>query len=159
MLVLAVVGVPVAAAAALNAGADHAKPASGQQFSGTWLTSVTLTNAPPGVAPTFMALDTFLPSGELLVSSSQAAPASRSLAHGGWVRTGNRRFASSFIWFRFDATGAFVGMQRVRRTMTLAADLVTFSATDVVEVLTPTGAVVATAQATETGKRLSVRGA
>jgi hypothetical protein len=50
-------------------------------------------------------------------------------------------------------------MQRVRRTMTLAADLVTFSATDVVEVLTPTGAVVATAQATETGKRLSVRGA
>jgi hypothetical protein len=158
-LALAVVSVPVAAAATLHTGAGHAKSASGQQLAGTWLTTITLTNPPPGVVPSFTALDTFLPSGELLVSSSQPMPASRSLAQGGWIRTGNRRFASSFTWFRFDATGAFIGMQRVRRTMTLAANLATFSATDVVEALSPTGAVVATVQGAETGNRLPVSGA
>jgi hypothetical protein len=158
-LALALVVASGSAASTAHRGAKQPKAATGQQLSGTWLTTITLQNPPPGVAPIFTALDTFLPSGELLVSSSQAMPAQRTLAHGGWVRTGNRRFSSSFTWFRFDATGAFVGMQRVRRTMTLAPSGTTFDAIDVVEILTPAGAVVATIQGTEAGSRLPVNGA
>jgi hypothetical protein len=69
-----------------------------QQLNGTWLTTITLQNPPPGLAPTFRALDTFVPGGGLLVSSSQGMPGLRSVAHGEWARIGNLRFASTFVW-------------------------------------------------------------
>ena len=117
------------------------------------MTTVTLEDPPPGVAATFRALNTFLPSGELLVSSSVGLPATRSLAHGDWIRTGNRRFASSFVFFRFDPAGAFIGSQRVHRTILLAASLNAFTSTDVVEILDPSGTVIRSSRATEVGQR------
>jgi len=123
----------------------------GQQLNGTWQTTVTLSDAPPGIDTTFLALDTFLPGGGLLVSSSASGPNLRSLAHGTWVRTGNRRFSSTFSWFRFDPTGKFAGTQRVRRTISLGADLKSFQSVDVIEIIAPTGAVVATIHGTEQG--------
>lgn len=54
-------------------------------------------------------------------------------------------------WFRFDPTGAYVGTQRVRRTMKLSHNRERFSATHVIEVIAPSGAVVATLHATESG--------
>lgn len=129
--------------------------AAGQRLSGTWLSTVTLQNPPPGVAGTFLALDTFTRSGEVLVSSAQAQPSTRSLAQGDWVRTGNHQFASTFVWFRFDSTGQWTGMQRVRRTMTLAPSLDAFTSEDVIEVLTPNGTVVAMLHGTEAAERLS----
>jgi hypothetical protein len=156
---LAAVVTAITATGALSAGAHNhigAKTSPvGQQLNGTWTTMVTLTDAPPNVEASFHALDTFLPGGGLLVSSSVANPSLRGLAHGEWVRTGNRQFASTFIWFRFDTTGAFVGMQRVRRTLNLAQNLHSFQATDIVEIIAPTGAVVATVHGTEAGTRLS----
>ncbi len=122
---------------------------------GTWMTTVTLEDPPPGVAASFRALNTFLPSGELLVSSSVGTPATRSLAHGDWIRTGNRRFASSFVFFRFDPAGAFIGSQRVHRTIILAASLNAFTSTDVVEILDPSGTVIRSSRATEAGQRLT----
>jgi len=96
------------AAGAISASDGKKNPKS-QALSGTWMTTVTLEDPPPGIAASFRALNTFLPSGELLVSSSVGLPSTRSLAHGDWVRTGNRRFASSFLFFRFDPAGAFIG--------------------------------------------------
>lgn len=152
-LVALAAAILVNAAVAASAGGPKA-PA--QQLSGTWLTTITLQNPPPGLAPSFRALDTFTSSGGLLVSSSQAMPNLRSWpAQGSWVRTGNRRFSSNFTWFRFDTTGAFVGMQRVLRTMTVSANYASFQATDTVQVLAPDGAtVLKSLQANESGVRL-----
>ncbi len=127
-----------------------------RQVEGTWMSKVTLQSPPPGVDANFLALNTFSRGGRLLVSSSQSQPALRSLAHGEWARTGNRRFASTFVWFRFDAVGKFAGMQRVRRELTLSPDLNSFEATDTIELLAPDGTVVATLRGTESATRLGV---
>jgi hypothetical protein len=143
----------------LATSSPAASNAKTQQLGGTWLTTVTLVNPPQGVPPSFMALNTFFPSGELIASSSQVLPSTRTLGHGGWVRVANRRFASTFTAFRFDAGGIFAGLLRVRRTLTLSADGRSLNADDVVEMLNPAGTVVASFQATETGHRLPVAGA
>jgi hypothetical protein len=144
-------------AAPAASGHDRARTSTtphGQQLNGTWMTTVQLTDAPPGAPTSFNALDTFLPGGSLLVSSSAANPALRTLAHGTWVRAGDHRFASTFVWFRFDPTGQYVGTQRVSRTMVLAEDGTSFEASDVVQVIAPTGAVVVTIHGTESGTLL-----
>lgn len=148
----------IATSAALAAtGRDHPRTSTpnGKQLNGTWTTAVQLTDAPPGAPASFNALDTFLPGGSLLVSSSAPNPALRTLAHGTWIRTGDHRFASTFVWFRFDPTGQYVGTQRVSRTMVLATDGASFQASDIVQVVSPTGAVVATIHGTESGTLLS----
>ena len=148
----------IATSAALAAtGRDQARTSAapnGQQLNGTWTTTVQLTDAPPGAPTSFNALDTFLPGGSLLVSSSAPSPGLRTLAHGTWIRTGDHRFASTFVWFRFDPTGQYIGTQRVSRTMVLAKSGASFQASDIVEVVSPTGAVVATIHGTETGSLL-----
>lgn len=142
--------------AATVAGASSAPvKQSPQHLRGTWLSTVRLASPPPGVDPTFQALNTFTRSGGLLVSSNQSNPTLRSLAQGEWTRVANRQFTSTFAWFRFDPTGKPVGMQRVRRTMTVDADGDSFQATDIVEVLAPDGTVLATTQATESAVRLA----
>ena len=145
-------------AGSLAASSPAASTPKTQQLSGTWLTTVTLANPPQGVPPSFMALNTFFPSGELIASSSQVLPSTRTLAHGGWVRVGNRRFNSTFTAFRFDASGVYAGMLRVRRTMTLSADGRSLNSNDAVEMLNAAGAVIASFQATETGHRVPVAG-
>ena len=141
---------------AVASGANGKKPQT-PQLSGTWITSISLTNPPPGVDATFQALDTFVAGGGILVSSAQSHPTARSLAHGNCAHTHGQTFACTFVWFRFDpASGAYVGMQRVRRTMTVSNDQKSFQATDTVELLAPNGAVVASIQGTETGQRLGV---
>jgi hypothetical protein len=153
--IIAVGALALSATGALSAphkAGDHAA----NPLVGTWVTSVTLTNPPAGVDGTFQGLDTFVAGGGIIVSSSQSHPTQRSLAHGNYTRTGDRQYACSFVWFRFDPTGAFAGMQRVRRTMTVSRDGTSFQAEDTIDVLAPNGTVVATIQGTETGQRLGL---
>jgi hypothetical protein len=155
LLAISAVATSVAIAAT---GRDHARtsaaPKGQQQLNGTWTTTVQLTDAPPGAPAEFNALDTFLPGGNLLVSSSAPSAALRTLAHGAWIRTGDHRFSSTFMWFRFDPTGQYIGTQRVSRTMVLAKNGGTFQASDTVQVVAPTGAVAATIHGTESGTLL-----
>jgi hypothetical protein len=123
-------------------------------LAGTWLATVTLSNPPAGVDATFQALNSVTSEGAVLVSSSQSHPSQRSLAHGNCARTGGHEYACTFVWFRFDPSGVPVGMQRVRRTMTVSQDGNSFQSTDTIEVLAPNGTVVATIQGTEVGRRL-----
>lgn len=132
------------------------KIGTGRQLTGTWVTAVSLVNPPPGVDATFQGLDTFVAGGGILVSSSQSHPAARSLAHGNCTHTGGRQYACTFVWFRFDPSGAYLGLQRVRRTMTVSQDGNSFASTDTVEVLAPNGTVLGTLQGSETGQRLGV---
>ena len=146
-----------AMAGALTSNSSASTPTT-QQLTGTWLTTITLVNPPPGVPTSFLALNTFFATGELIASSSQIQPSTRTLAHGGWIRVGNRRFLTTFTAFRFDAAGVFAGMLRVRRAVTLGTDNRSLTANDVVEMLNPAGVVVASFQATESGHRVPVTG-
>jgi hypothetical protein len=151
------VGALAAAVAGGAAGVSSKEPKqNGQtrQLEGTWMSTVTLQSPPPGAEATFRAMNTFIRGGRLLVSSSQAMPATRSLAHGEWARIGNRRFSSTFVAFRYDPAGNSVGTLRVRRELTLAPSLDQFEATDVVEFLSAGGSVIATLNATEVATRL-----
>ena len=155
-LAFSAITVVVAVALAVVSGALSA-PGKPQptQLTGTWLSTVTLVTPPPGVEPTFLALNTFTAGGGLLVSSNQSNPSLRSLAHGEWTQTGKRRFTSTFAWFRFDASGKPIGTQRVQRTMTLSQNGDSFQSTDTVQVIAPDGTVLASLQATETAHRIS----
>jgi hypothetical protein len=146
-----------AAVAVLTLGVTGALSASQKpgDLRGTWMTSVTLNNPPPGVDATFQTLNTFVSGGGVLVSSSQSHATQRSLAHGNCARAAERKYSCTFVWFRFDPAGTFVGMQRVRRTMTISQDRSTFESADTIEVLAPDGTVLATVQGTETGHRLA----
>lgn len=153
-LITALCTVTAATALAGTPSPDAARPAQVHKLSGTWVTTVEISDAPPGVPVTFNALNTFSHGGGLVVSSSAPNPATRSLAHGSWTHTDHQNYTASFTWFRFDASGAYIGTQRVQREMTLSHHGQRFSATDVIEIIAPTGAVVATLHATETGTLL-----
>jgi hypothetical protein len=146
----------IVAVTAVSLGASGALSASQKpnDLRGTWVTAVTLTNPPPGVDATFQTLNTFVSGGGVLVSSSQSHATQRSLAHGNCGRAGERKYTCTFVWFRFDPAGTFVGMQRVRRTMTISQDRSAFESADTIEVLAPDGTVLATLQGTETAHRL-----
>jgi hypothetical protein len=140
--------------AVVGSGALSAPLKDSPQLAGTWLSTVTLLSPPPGVDATFLALNTFTRDGAVLASSNQSNPTARSLAHGEWARAGNRRFTSTFVWFRFDPAGKPIGTQRVERSMTVALDGRSFQATDTVQVIAVDGTVLATIQATETAHRI-----
>lgn len=144
-----------ATGSAALAGTTHSPAAASRShvhhLGGTWSTHVELTDAPPGAPSSFSALDTFLPGGGLLVSSSAPNPATRGLAHGAWTYRHHRAYTSTFVWFRFDAMGQYVGTQQVKRTMTLSRSGTRFHAEDVIKIVAPTGAVVATIHGTEVG--------
>lgn len=149
----------ITAAAAL-AGTPHPSPhapsmSRAHALSGTWATKVQISDAPPGVPSSFNALDTFEPRGGLVVSSSAPNPATRGLAHGNWTRTNHRNYTATFVWFRFDPTGANIGTQRVQRAMHLSRNGERFSGTDVIEVIAPSGDILATLHATESGRLLT----
>ncbi len=134
------------------ATANHSQSRAGDhRLKGTWSTEVTLTDTPPGAPSSFSALDTFLPGGGLLVSSSAPNPSTRGLAHGVWTHRHGRAFTSTFVWYRFDSTGLYVGTQKVTRTLTLSRSGKHFHSQDVIEIVAPNGSVVATYHGTEVG--------
>lgn len=98
-----------------------------KKLSGTWEVTVT---RPDGT--TFLSLMTFTPSGEVLEESNN--PPIRSLAHGEWVRTGNRRFTRTWVYFRFVPTSnpaiprLFVGTNRNTANIVLSRDRKRFNA-------------------------------
>src|SRR4051812_17823548 len=96
--------------------------ASGNSVEGSWLITVTRINPPPGMPTTFQSLMTFAAGGGLTETSSTGTTR-RGPAHGVWERTSGRTYATSMTLFRFDpSTGAFLGTQRVDRTMELSQD-------------------------------------
>jgi hypothetical protein len=154
LAVIGTLGAATALASDARPSGHHSSPRTDHELNGTWLTTVQLSDAPPGVPTSFGALDTFLPGGGVVVSSSAPMPSTRGLAHGSWSHVGHRNFTVTFTWFRFDASGLPVGTQRVRRTMNVSKSGTSFSGTDVIEIIAPTGAVLATIHGTETGTLL-----
>ncbi len=145
-------------AATGRTSASATSSAEGLQLDGTWMTTVTRINPPPGLAPTFKSLVSYVRGGVMIETSSLAGANRRSPALGQWERIGNDLFATSMWFFRSDpATGANLGTQEVDRTLRLSADGDSFTAVGVVQQFDVDGNPVGgQLHATEVGERLAI---
>ena len=157
-VVLAVLVTLLAAQTIGAQGGDGLRTVSpvGQELEGTWVVDVTLENPPPGIPPNFPTMNTFLPSGELLETGAGTAPSRRTPGHGEWVRTGDRRFAATLMWFRFDAEGRYIGTQTAHEQIRLRRNLRQFRGTSLTVIRDPEGNVLATSTARLEGTRIEV---
>jgi len=95
---------------------------------GVWRTVVTSRSCQTGlpVAPTFRGLITFNQDGTMSESSvaSGQTPALRSLSHGVWKEgLGRRNYSFTYIHNRYDASGVFIGTQKVRAALELGSGI------------------------------------
>ena len=118
---------------------------------GTWQTVVTPRNCATGatVAPAFPGILTFT-EGETLTGTSTAVTS----VYGVWEREeGRRNYSFAFLSLRYNASGVFIGTQKVRQTAELGADGNSFTSTGTVEILDVNGNTIGNGCSTSTGTR------
>ena len=118
---------------------------------GTWQTVVTPRNCATGapVAPAFPGILTFT-EGETLTGTSTAVTS----VYGVWERIeGRRNYSFAFLSLRYNASGVFIGTQKVRQTAELSADGNSFTSTGTIEILDANGNVIGNGCSTSTGTR------
>ncbi len=95
---------------------EEVPPGQTRDLIGAWRTAVTLRNCQTGlpVSPVGRGLITFHEGGTL--SEFNLGPGqNRSPGHGVWEQQrGRRNFSGVFVINRYDATGVFIGTQKVR---------------------------------------------
>lgn len=124
---------------------------------GAWRTVVTLVNCQTGQpvgAPPIIGLSTFNLGGTMSEWGG-SSPAQRSPSHGVWQRDhGWRDYSFSFIFYRYDASGAFIGSQKVSAEAELAGNGDSYTSVADVEILGVGDNVLATGCATSVGTRI-----
>ena len=128
----------------------------GQELEGTWRVQVSPENPPIGLPPSFPTLNTFMPSGELLETGVGTPPSRRTPGHGEWLRTGDRRFAFTLVFFRFDAEGRYIGDLEASTQIRLARNLRRFRGFSTAVLHDPQGNVVGTFNSTTNGERIEI---
>jgi hypothetical protein len=105
----------VAGGAIATAGA--ASESSGNQLPGTW--SVTVNR--PAPMPPLASLQVYTGKGSMVESGNDSM--ARSPQYASWQRVAGREYAATGVFFRFDPqTGAFLGKQKINRTIDLSED-------------------------------------
>jgi hypothetical protein len=149
------VGIGMMAAKAMLAGQT---PAGGQtadqRLHGAWLVTVTRTNPTPPTPPRFLSLVTFTPGGQAFEESN--TPRIRSVAHGEWVRTGDRQFTRSHVSFIFDSARTFTRFTRLTVKMRLNRRGDQFRGMGIVQAIDTNGIVLRTDTSMEVGRRCGV---
>jgi hypothetical protein len=117
---------------------------------GTWQLTV---NRGPGLPPV-QGLTTYT-RGHSLIGTGNVTV--RGPAHGVWEHVRGRLFADTHIFFRFDATGAFIGSQKIRESVRLSDDGESYTAIAISDQFDPSGNLVASGlRATITATRMHV---
>jgi hypothetical protein len=124
---------------------------SGQSLEGAW--NVKIASDTPGIdgcaAPAVITRD-----GGIVAAGCSLAV---SPGYGQWVRTGNHRFALTFVGQGFDlATGAINSTYKVRARVRLRQDLQQFSGPFVTDIFALDGSLILTATGTVTADRVTV---
>jgi len=107
---------------------------------GTWLSEIRPAGLPPA-APAILNFVTFEANGTLVASSSDG---NQSVAHGVWVRVGDRKFLMTIFIFNYDATRALTTITKARINIQMSLDGQTLKTTNEVAVMDRTGKVMAT---------------
>ncbi len=150
-------------AAAMAFGSAIAAQAAGEiqaparTIQGAWQTMVTPVNCTTGdpLAPPFPGLFTFNRGGTLSEYgiSPGMSPALRSPGHGIWQHVGGLNFSVIFTFNRYDATGLFIGTQKVTAALVLGASNNDFTTTSAIEIFDVNGNLIGTGCATAAGTR------
>jgi hypothetical protein len=127
---------------------------AGQRLEGRWVVRTTRTNPTPPTPPTFLGLMTFWRTGQMIEETN--TPTIRTVAHGEWVRTGDRRFTRSMLSFRFDPSRTFVGFSLVTVDMRLNRKGDRFVGEGVVQRFDTAGVLQVTDSSREDGRRCRV---
>ncbi len=125
---------------------------------GVWRTMVTPRNCQTGdpVAPPLRGLFTFNKGGTMSEYGigPGSSPALRSPGHGVWRREhGWQDYSFAFTFYRYDASGVFIGSQKVTATLELEASGDEFTSTSAIEVFDANGNLIGTGCATAAGTR------
>jgi hypothetical protein len=141
----------VASAGGAIATADTASNRSGNQLAGTW--SVTVNR--PAPSPPLASLHVYTGAGSMVESGNDSA--SRSPQYASWQRVTGREYAATGVFFRFDPqTGAFLGKQKINRTIDLSEDGQSFTFQGRATVYDANGNVLASLPVSGSGQRLQV---
>lgn len=111
-----------------------------QTMEGTWLSEVRPAGLPASVPP-ILNLATFNSNGTLVASASDGT---QSVAHGVWVRVGDRKFLETLFIFNYDASRALTTITKARINIQMSLDGQAMKATNEVVVMDRTGKVMAT---------------
>lgn len=126
---------------------------------GVWRTVVTVVNCQTGQpvgAPPIIGLSTFNLGGTMSEwgIGPGSSPAQRSQSAGVWQRDKSwRDYWFTFMHYRYDASGAFIGSQRVTADAVLARNGDSYDSIAEVEIVDPSNKVVANICATSVGTR------
>ncbi len=141
----------VVVAGGVIATAAAASSRSGNQLAGTW----TVTVNRPAPLPPLTSLQVYTGAGSMVESGNDSA--SRSPQYASWQRVAGREYAATGVFFRFDPqTGAFLGKQKINRTIELSGDGQSFTFQGRATVYDANGNVVATVPVSGSGQRLQV---
>jgi hypothetical protein len=131
--------------------------ASEKTIAGAWRTVVTPRNCQTGApAPSFRGLFTFNEGGTMSEYgiSPGSSPALRSPGHGVWQREhGWQAYSFAFTFYRYNASGVFVGSQKVTAALELGASGDEFTTTSAIEVFDANDNLIGSGCATATGTR------
>jgi hypothetical protein len=125
---------------------------------GVWRTVVTPRNCQTGepVAPSFPGLFTFAKGGTMSEYgiSPGSSPALRSPGHGVWQREhGWQDYSFAFTFYRYNASGVFIGSQKITATLELGASGDEFATHSALEVFDASDNLIGTGCATAAGTR------
>ena len=136
---------------------SSAAAAAPRTIQGVWRTVVTPRNCQTGEAIlTLPGLFTFNQGGTMSEYGigPGSSPALRSPGHGVWEREhGWQDYSFTFTFYRYNASGVFLGSQTIRATLELGAGGDAFASRSALETLDVNGAVIATGCATAVGTR------
>ena len=158
--VISTLAIAVALAAAQDSQHQQSSAtstASERTIQGVWRTAVTPRNCQTGAAIlTLSGLFTFNQGGTLSEYGigPGSSPALRSPGHGVWQHEhGWQDYSFAFTYYRYDASGVFLGSQKVRATLELGVGGDEFTSRSAIETLDVNGAVIGTGCATAVGTR------
>jgi hypothetical protein len=140
-------------AAIVPAGTASNQQSSGNQLAGTWVATVNL----PAPLPPLSSLQVYTKNGSFVEFGNDSSGAARSPQFGSWERIGERLYAGSGTFFRFNpTTGAKVGSMKIDRTIRLSHDGQSFTAIARVQTLDLSGNVVGSFISLSSAERMQV---
>jgi len=102
-----------------------------ETLTGTWLVAIDR-----GPAGPLTSLVTYSRGGGFVETANAVPNTMRGPGHGAWRRTGNRRFAATHLFFRFDAQGGtFLGYLKLRMQIVLSGDGDSYTAVAIAQAL------------------------
>ena len=143
LAVITVLTMPVFTVSGQNIQAEQSSASSNapeRTIEGVWRTEVrprNCTTGVVGVVPPLRGLFTFNEGGTMseFGVGPGSSPALRSPGHGVWKREqGWQNYSFAFTYYRYDASGVFIGSQRVTATLELGASGDEFTSSSVVEI-------------------------